>query len=198
MNLYETQSGSTSTGSDNLGRSCLVTQFSTISEWCVPSLYLAAVVNRHGYSSRNRPLQLQHRDINSHSYGYLSICEQKLQSADSEEVEVVDPERWFQDGNETFYVRCSAECDDTSGKSSYLCVQKKAKCWRRNVTYSTGCVPSIKDHNGRGISMLFKLVRASESGVRAGESQNRPRSERRVVIDGENTAVLNEGQEIEL
>ena len=175
MNFYETKSGSKRTGGDNVGH---MTQFST---------------NSLGYSSRNCPLQLQHRDTNSHSdYGVLSICKQKPQLTDSEEVEMVDPEQWFQDG---IYISYSAECDETSGKSSYLCVQKKARCWRRNVTYSTGCVSSIQHHNGQEISMLFKLVRASGSGVQTGESQNRPRSERRVVIDGEITALLNEGQE---
>ena len=188
VNRYETsESTSTSTG-DNIDSSCYVTQFSTNSEWCLPNLHLTAVVNRRGYNSHNRPLQLQHRDTNSQSYSYLAICERKSQLSDSDEVELVDPERWFQDGNETFYIRCSAEQDTTSGKSSYLCVRRKVS-WctrRRQVTYSTGCVPSIKHHNKQGKAMLFKLVRASESGAQGGEIQNRPKIGQRVVIDGEN------------
>ena len=152
---------------DKLEHSCFVTQFSGSSiEWCVPELHLSAVVPRHGYSNRNRPLQLQHGDTSSsQSYGYLAICEQKSQSIDSEAVELVTPERWFQEpGNEAFYIRCSAEPDATSDNCSYLCVRRKARCCRRQTTYSTGSVPSITEHhNKRGRSMLFKLVRASES-----------------------------------
>ena len=168
---YKTSPITTTSGKNNdkLERSCFVTQISgTSGEWCVdPNLYLSAVVNRHGYSNRNRPLQLQHRDTSSQSYGYLAICEQKPQSFDSEAVELVTPERWFQEpGNEAFYIRCSAKPNATSGNCSYLCVRQKARYCRRQTTYSTGSVPSIKHHNKRGRSMLFKLTRASDSEPR--------------------------------
>ena len=147
-----------------------MTQISgTSMEWCVnPNLHLTAVVNRHGCSvNRNHQLQLQHRDTSdsrSQCYSYLSICEQKPQSTDSEAVESVNPERWFQaEENKVFYVRCSAKPDATSGNCSYLCVRRKAGYCRRQATYSTGCVPSIKHHNRQGRSMQFKLVRAPES-----------------------------------
>ena len=173
MNLYYKISPITTTGnknSDKLEHSCFVTQFSgSNTEWCVdPILYLSAVVPRHGYSNRNRPLQLQHRDTgSSQSYGYLAICEQKSQSTDSEVVKLVTPERWFQEpGNKAFYIRCSAKPDTTSANCSYLCVRRKARYCRRQTTYSTGSVPSIEHHNKRGRSMLFKLVRASESEPR--------------------------------
>ena len=169
VNLYYESSGSTIASDNNsnnkLERSCFVTQISgTSMEWCVdPNLHLAAVVNRHGCCDRNCSLQLQHRDTNSQSYGYLVICEQKPQSSDPEEVESVDPEWWFQEGNKAFYVRCSAKPDQaTSGNYSYLCIRRKVGYYRRQATYSTGCVPSIKHHNRRGRSMLFKLVRTSQ------------------------------------
>ena len=146
-----------------------MTQISgTSMEWCLdPSLHLTAVVNRHGCSiNRNHQLQLQHRDSSnsqSQCYSYLSICEQK-QSTDSEAVESVNPEWWFQaEGNKAFYVRCSAKPNATSGNCSYLCVRRKASHFRRQTTHSTGCVPSIKHHNRQGRLMQFKLVRAPES-----------------------------------
>ena len=118
------------------------------------------------YSNRNRSLQLQHGDTSSsQSYGYLAICEQKSQSI----IDSVTPERWFQEsGNEAFFIRCSAKPDTTPGNCSYLCVRRKASagCYRRQTTYSTSSVPNISDHNKRGRSMLFKLVRASESEPR--------------------------------
>ena len=176
---YETSGG-------NLCR--FVSQISSNSEWCAPNLYLTAMVSWRGFSCYNRPLQLQHRDTNARSCSYLAFCEQKVQS--SEDVELVDSERCF-DGKEAFYIKCSAE-PDTSGKSSYLCVQQKTT-WRRQIIYSTGCAPSIKHHNKQGRSMQFKLVKVSESG----EAQNRAKSERRVVVDGE-SATLNEDREMEL
>lgn len=163
-------------------------QSSSTSEVCdLTQKVLTAVINWRGYSSRNRPLQLQQlQDTNAQSYSYLAFCERKSQP--SEELELVESKRWF-DGKGSFYIKCSTEPDTTSEKSSYLCVQRKTS-WRRQVTYSTGCVPSIKHHNRQGRSMLFKLVRAFESGAKDAEIQNRAKNEQRVVIDGE-SATLN-------
>ena len=174
----------------------LVSQISGMSEWCVPTFYLTAQVNWRGYSCRNHPLQLQLQDTNDHrSYSYLAFCEQKVQSSGrSEEVELVESERWFNGKDlEAFYIKCSME-PDTLGKSSYLCVQRKTTWKQRQIVYSTGCVPGIRHHNLRqGRSMLFKLVKASEDY--SVEIQTTAKSGRRVVVDGESAATTNEGQE---
>ncbi|MCG8626182.1 MAG: hypothetical protein MJE68_29820 [Proteobacteria bacterium] len=165
VNRYKTNSITTTGGKNNF-----VTQSSgsSMAEWYDLNLHLSAVVPRHGSSNRNRPLQVEDRDTSSQSYGYLAICKQKSQSVNSEAVELVTPERWFQEpGNEAFYIRCSAKPDATSDNCSYLCVRRKVRYYGRQTTYSTGSVPSIKDHNkSLGRSMLFKLVRASESDPR--------------------------------
>ena len=169
---------------------------------CVPTLYLTAVVNWRGYSC---PLQLRQLDTSDHrAYSYLAFCKQKAQS--SEDIELVESERWLKGkDSEAFYIKCSLQPDlepDTSGNSkcSYLYIQQKMT-WRRQIFYSTGCAPSIKHHNKQGRSMLFKLLKVSNSGPAdgSGGTQSRAKSEQRVAVDCESvTLTPNEGQGTEL
>ena len=169
---------------------------------CVPTLYLTAVVNWRGYSC---PLQLRQLDTSDHrAYSYLAFCKQKAQS--SEDIELVESERWLKGkDSEAFYIKCSLQPDlepDTSGNSkcSYLCIQQKMT-WRRQIFYSTGCAPSIKHHNKQGRSMLFKLLKVSNSGPAdgSGGTQSRAKSEQRVAVDCESvTLTPNEGRGTEL
>jgi hypothetical protein len=68
------------------------------------------------------PLQLQYTDGDI-SYLAIKVSEQKSQSSDSEAVELVSPERWFQE--ETFYISCSTKPETTSGNYSYFCIHER-------------------------------------------------------------------------
>ena len=119
-----------------------------------PSLHLSAMVNWRGYTSR--PLQLRH---DADAWSYLAIHNEKSRVQFKQlKPEDLDPwpNKWF-DGNERFYISCNAK-PAPSKEASYLSVHRKTHYWKGEPTYTTGCVPSIKEDTKDGVSMLFKLV----------------------------------------